>query len=106
MAVTVKRLGYTVSSISGGGGGSGTAERYSQSFNDTSSWTLSVDDYVITIPEATHEKGVNPTVTVYFNNTVTFEEAIVPITIDSSGEVKIYVSSSPDNRFAGKLIII
>lgn len=107
MAVTIRRIGYTSSSVADSGGvSSGDASRYTESFNNSSDWSLVADDYVISIDATTHGKGINPTINVYMDNGVTFEEAIVPITISSSGLVKIYVTALPDNRFTGKLIII
>lgn len=104
MAVIIKRLNYRVFPVPDSGE-TGTAVRHIESFN-TTNWTLSGSDYVITIPATTHGKGVTPTVVIYYDNTITFEEVVVPVTIDSTGEVKIYVSSSPDNRFTGKAVII
>lgn len=104
MAVTIRRIGYGPSTLAGSG--SGFASRYQASFNSTTSWTVSGDDYIITIPESTHNKGLNPSVIVYLDNTVTFEEVIVPITINALGDITIYVTNNPDNRFAGKAVII
>lgn len=102
MAVIIKRVFYRgVTS----GGASGPAQRHLQSF-DTPDWNLAGADYTFTIDFTTHQISSSPTVTVYFDNTVTFEEVIVPVFINSVGDVTITVSSSPDNRFKGKVVIV
>jgi hypothetical protein len=104
VAVIYKRIGYKWTT-QGGGGSSGTADRYLRSF-DTPDWTLSGDDYLYTVPFSSHNISINPSVTVYLDNGANFEEVILPYTVDSSGDITIYVSSAPDNRFKGKLVII
>lgn len=87
------------------GGGGGTASRYTLDFL-SADWVLAVDDYILSISAATHGKGLNPTITTYFDNGSLLEEVEVSVSIDGSGNVVLYVTSSPDNRFDGKLIII
>lgn len=102
--VIIRRIGYTPATIAGNG--AVNAARYTKSFNATTDWTLQVDDYVIEVSVATHDKGTNPTIVVYMDNTITFEEVVVPVTVDALGNIKIYVTSTPDNRFIGKLLVI
>lgn len=100
MAFTVKRLFYR-----GTGSTAGTAPRFTGNFN-LATWTLDGDDYTYSVLASVHEKGVSPTVIVYLDNTVDFEQVDVATHIDASGNVTIYVSSNPDNRFIGKIIIV
>jgi hypothetical protein len=78
---------------------------YSQSFNATTDWTLDVDYYRINVPVATHNKGASPNCKVYENITSVFYLTFPSISMDSSGNLFIQVTSNPDNRFAGKLIV-
>lgn len=99
--VIVKRLFYR------GTGGSGTiAPRYSHSFNNSGSWTLSGDSYFITVPRISHDKGVTPTATVYEEVSLQFEQVNTSISVSDVGDITISVSSTPDNRFNGRIIII
>lgn len=99
MAVQVKRLFYRGVSSSGG-----IATRSETTF-DVVNWVLhGSGNYIISVPYSTHLISSNPAVTVYLDNTTSFEEVEVPVEINSSGDVTIYVSST--NRFKGKLIIL
>lgn len=100
MAVIVKRLIYPVSV-----GGSGSTAKFTRTF-ETTDWVLSGSDYVITISATTHGIGVNPNVTVYFDNGGSFEEVEIEVLVDEAGNVQIVVSAVPDNRFKGKVTII
>lgn len=71
----------------------------------TADWTLSVDEYVLSVAAATHTKGVNPEVIVLENTGTEFAEVILYKAINASGDLTLAVSATPDNRFAGKLII-
>jgi hypothetical protein len=81
----------------------GSISKYVESFNDSTDWTLNVDEYTISIDQVTHEKGVNPSVYVLDN-----VDDVVQVTtnIDNLGNIIISVSATPDLRFAGKVIII
>jgi len=68
-------------------------------------WTLSVDEYTLSVPAATHTKGTNPEVIVLENTGSEFAEVILYKAINASGDILLAVSAVPDNRFAGKLII-
>jgi hypothetical protein len=102
MSVTVKRLNYPPTPTAGTGG---TASKYTKSFL-ASDWTLVGSDYEITVLATDHQKGTTPKATIYLDNTTYIEQVEVSITINLSGDLTISVSSSPDNRFNGKLIII
>jgi hypothetical protein len=101
MAVTVKRLFYR-----GTGTSASVAPRYSSSFNNAGAWTLDGSSYTITILESVHDKGTSPTVTAYEDDTITFQEVDVSISVNAIGDVTMSVTSSPDNRFSGKIVII
>jgi len=84
---------------SGPGGGN---PPYSVSFNNTTSWSLGVDDYFITVPAGTHERGSNVLVQVFETNG-DFELVDIFTTLTASGSVTIRVGLN--SRFSGKLII-
>lgn len=71
----------------------------------TADWTLSGDEYLLTVTAATHTKGINPEVVVLENTGTEFAEVILYKAINASGDLLLAVSAIPDNRFAGKLII-
>lgn len=92
----------------GGGGGGGPAERYSATFDATTSWSgPSGGNYSMVISQATHTRGTNPNIQVFELVTGNYQQ-IQPgsIEIDPSGDVTIFVNSSPDLRFAGAVLII
>jgi len=62
-------------------------------------------DYTLTITEATHGKGTEPTVTLYEENGGLFEEVEAYVAIDTTGNITIKVPVSPDGRFTGKIVI-
>lgn len=100
MAFTYKRLNAPGS----GSGGSVTPSITSFVNGD---WTGPASgEYSITVTEATHGKGSNPTVTVYEDNTGTFERVEPSIELNASGDVTISVTETPDLRFEGKIIIL
>ena len=88
---------------SGGGGSPVPADRYAATFS-VGDWVLNAPDYEITVAESTHSKGSHPVVVVY-EGTTTFEEVGIVVTVNNIGDVTIKVSNSPDNRFAGLIII-
>ena len=93
----VKRLGYT-----GTGSGSGSVAYYASISSGT--WTLSGSTYYIIIPFASHLK-INPVVTAYELSGTDYVEVELSIIVDSSNNVTVQISSTPDLRFTGKLII-
>jgi hypothetical protein len=93
---------------SGGGGGGGPAERYTATFNSTTSWgSASGGVYTITISAATHGKGTAPNVAVYENVGGVYElVALESVRVTLTGNVSLRVLETPDNRFAGLVLII
>lgn len=93
---------------SGGGGGGGPAERYTDTFNATSDWgAASAGLYTISIPAATHAKGVSPSVMVFELVGGSYELVGIHILqISLTGDVNLKVLETPDNRFAGLVLII
>lgn len=63
-------------------------------------------EYSLTIPEASHLKGVNPHIFVFEDVGGFFEEVTVSITVANTGTIVLRVLEVPDLRFAGKLTII
>lgn len=62
-------------------------------------------DYTLTIDAATHDKGTEPTVTLYEENGGLFEEVDTYVAIDATGNITIKVPVSPDGRFTGKIVV-
>lgn len=77
---------------------------YTRTFNATSDWILNGAYYETVVLQSVHKKP-NPAIQVFEQNGLVFEKVVTGVTIDASGNVTISVSSSPDLRFAGKLII-
>jgi hypothetical protein len=103
MASVYKIVG---SASGGGGGGGGSVTKYSAPFNNTTDWgTASGGYYTLSVLEAIHEKGTNPTVHVYESSGGGYENVVVHILIDASGNVELKVSEVPNNRFIGKVVI-
>lgn len=89
------------------GGGTplpGVTAKYALQFTNVS-WGLSESDYVITILASTH--GIeNPTVSIYEILGSNYEQVNVNIIKTVNDDIQIKVSSVPDNRFNGLIIII
>jgi len=86
----------------GGGGGSSS---YSQIFNVTSDWAgPSGGCYTFTVLQSSHNK-TNPTIHIYELSGSDYLEVDTGVKIDSSDDVIITVSSTPDLRFVGKIVI-
>lgn len=80
--------------------------RYSATFNATSDWAVDGSDYKVYKGYVTHGRGPTPVVEVFQDiGGGLFQKANVDIQIDTSGNVSVYVSGTPDLRFAGKIII-
>lgn len=93
----------TIDFVAVGGGGGGS--NYSEAFNATTDWsgpTLGL--YSITVPFVTHAKA-NPIVQSFEEDGADFELVNTEVSLDASHNVTILVTSSPDLRFAGKIII-
>ena len=96
---------FVVIPTSGGGTSlPGVTAKYSLPFT-TVSWGLSGSDYVIVVLAGTH--GIeNPTVSVYESVGADYEQVNVNVIKTANDDIQIKVSSVPDNRFNGLLIII
>lgn len=69
------------------------------------SWSLNIDKYEFDILETTHSRGTTPMIQVYENNAGTYEEVEVGVEISSLGDITLTTTSTPDARFAGRVII-
>ena len=87
---------------SSGGGGNST---FTKSITNTD-WVLNGDTYSVTVTAATHGAGVSPMVDTYFFDGTNYEKNDTVILVDTSGNVTVQVTSSPDNRFDGNIVII
>lgn len=68
------------------------------------SFILVVDQYIFTVPTATHGK-IDPLVVVYETNGANFDEVTASVKILANKNVQLIVPQTPDLRFNGKLII-
>ena len=89
-----------------GGGSAGPAQRDDVTFDATTSWVLNGSNYELSIPALSHGRGDNPTVTVLEEVSGNFEVVQAVIIVSPTGDVTVQVSSTPDTRFAGKVILI
>lgn len=71
----------------------------------TSDWALVGNEYVLTIPASVHNV-TNPTTTVYEAVGADYHIVNVGILVRANADVVLTVSSSPDNRFVGIVVII
>lgn len=81
-----------------------TGASFSASFT-VPSWTLDSGVYKYNIPAATHGRGASPILQVYQENGLNFDEVLTGVEMTPAGNITLTVSSSPDLRFAGKIII-
>jgi len=81
-----------------------TPIKYSAAIS-SASFILVSGFYEITITAATHGAGVNPISQVFELITGNYELIQPTVIINGAGDITIQVSSSPDLRFDGKLII-
>jgi hypothetical protein len=84
---------------------SASTETQAINFNATTDWELIEDEYVLIVPQTVHLKGINPQVEVYELVGSDLVGVIVYTSINLSGDIKVIVQQTPDNRFAGRLII-
>lgn len=86
--------------------GSSTIPTYELVITSLSTWGSSVSgNYTLTILASTHGKGTKPLVQCLETTTSTYTLISVAHQIDSSGNITIQVSDTPDNRFLGKILI-
>jgi len=84
------------------------SERYCETFDATTSWGAAVGGYyTLVVPQATHTRGVNPTVDT-FETVGTDNVEVTPdeLKVSATGDVSIRVVETPDCRFAGKAVFI
>lgn len=84
---------------------SANPENLAVNFNATTNWTLEDEEYILSVPSATHLKGINPQIQIYEAEGLEFISVIVYISINASGDILVKVPQIPDTRFSGKLII-
>lgn len=89
-----------------GGSTSPASIRYTATFNNTTDWTLSSPNYIRTILASTHGRGTTPNVSVYELNGSDYDLVNILVQINASGDVTLFVNSSPDTRFTGLVLII
>jgi hypothetical protein len=83
-----------------------TISKYKLVFNASSDWTLNSGFYEIVVLGSVHLKGIDPTIQVFETSGGSSTEISCVITsTDSNGDVLIQVTGTPDNRFAGKVLI-
>lgn len=89
------------------GSGSGDAETFTQTFNNTTSWAgPSGGSYTFTVLASAHGKNTEPLVQVYELNGSDYEQVDVEVIINTSGDVTIRVTETVDTRFVGKVVIL
>lgn len=92
--------------ISSGGGPTVQNPNYFATFNATSDWgSASGGQYTLTISAATHGKGLNPVVQILEQSGSDYVAVVLMHKLNASGDVILEVLETPDNRFAGKIII-
>lgn len=79
--------------------------KYVRTFNNTTDWVLEDDSYELSIATSTHSKGSSPNCKVYELINLVYHEVMTSVLMDGVGNVTIQVTSSPDNRFSGKITI-
>lgn len=85
-------------------GGSGSPD-YIDTFNDTTDWSgPSLGVYSRVVVFATHAKS-SPTVDVFETSGAVLDLVYASVSVDAAYNITLTVTSSPDLRFAGKLII-
>lgn len=91
---------------SGGGSPTPQTPNYVKTFNSSSDWgSPSGGIYTLNIPATTHGKGLNPIVQVMESISGHFESVVISHSLSTSGDISLEVNATPDNRFAGKIII-
>lgn len=84
------------------------SERYTSSFDATTSWgAAAAGYYTITVTAATHGRGTNPEVSVLaVDGSDWVKVSPDRIKVLSTGDVQIRVPETPDLRFAGKILFL
>jgi hypothetical protein len=79
--------------------------KYVQTFNNTTDWTLNGSYYQLTVLSATHVK-TNPVVETF--ETVGGIDTLINVDIirNSTNDIILQVTQTPDNRYTGKVVIL
>jgi hypothetical protein len=102
VTITANPLTDSIDFTTVGGGGS---PDYIDTFNATTDWTgPSFGVYSLVVPFVSHAKS-SPTVDVFETNGVVEDLVFASVSVDAAYNVLLTVTSAPDLRFAGKLII-
>lgn len=88
-----------------GGGGGGSVVKYSATFL-IAAWTLNSGMYEYSVPQSTHAAGTSPNVQVFQLVTSNYEFVQPAVIVNASGDITLQVTSSPDLRFDGKIIVL
>lgn len=111
MGITFNPLnpfGLDFTGSGGSGPSSGPAERFVDTFNNTTDWSgPSSGLYSLVVTAAAHVKGNNPNVQVYELVSGSYEQ-VQPnsIVINMSGDITITALETPDTRFTGLILVI
>jgi hypothetical protein len=92
----------------GGGGGSPTIQtpNYTLPFTTTDFTGPVSGNYILTILATTHGKGLHPIIQIFEDiGGGLLEIVVAPFTVDGSGNVRVLITSSPDQRFNGKCVL-
>jgi hypothetical protein len=99
-------LTYQGVNISTTGGGGGSSSPYIRNFL-VADWSGPVSsEYTLSVPESSHGKGTEPTVTLYQTNGANYEQVEAFIQINANGDIAVKVPETIDGRFDGKLIVL
>lgn len=84
------------------------AERYAQSFNNTTDWgSPSAGYYTITVTEATHGKGTSPRAAYSELSGSDYIDTYPDRSLaNATGDISFRVPQTPDGRFTGKIVIM
>ena len=80
--------------------------KYVDTFDASGGWTLNGSVYERTITAATHGNGTNPIVQVESGAAAPFEIVGTTVEINVLGDVTVRVPATPDQRFAGRVVIV
>jgi hypothetical protein len=99
-------LTYQGVNISTGGGGGGSSSPFIRSFVVADFSGPVSSEYTLSVPESTHGKGSNPSVTIYELVGANYEQVEAFTQINANGDIAVKVPETIDGRFDGKLVIL
>jgi hypothetical protein len=85
-------------------GGGANNPPFSATFS-IGSWISDSGEYVLSIAEATHQRGNDLIVQVYEINGSIFQLVDVAAEVTPTGDVNIKINQIPENRFEGRITI-